>query len=314
MPIPTFTLLLIDAAGHTVLIADGPSGEILAELPLPPACTPVDLAVTPNGGRAYLALATSTDSGALCGLVTGQRPTLESLPVVLPRPARLAVSPDGRAALIADPAGDLYSLDLSSLILTAWGRPPGSGACAGLAAGHREIYGAWETDGGGVIAAYSPDGRLVRLSRLGGIPTGLTAAGGRLLVPFTASPFSGEGLVVYDQQSGAPTVLTIHCSRCAASAPASPIHAAAAADGGTVYLACEDSAGVIVIDLAVGDVSGFIPLGRSVSRLALVPGDRFAVAASNANADLCLIDLVNRRPLAITATKREILAPLAVID
>ena len=313
MPIPPFTLLLLDAAGHAVLVADGPTGEILAELPLPPAGTPVDLAVVPAGGRALLALATAADSGALCSISLGH-PELESLPVVLPRPERLAVTPDGRIAFIADQAGGLYRLDLASLTLVAWGKPQDSSACVGLVAWPQAVCGAWETDGGGVIAVYSLNGRLDSLCRLGGSPTGLTAAGGRLLVPFAASPFSGEGLVVYDPQSETPTVITLRCSRCAAAAPASPIHAVADADGGSVYLACEDSAGVVVVDLAAGCASGFIPLGRSVSRLALVPGGRFAVAASNANADLCLIDLVNRRPLAFTASQREILTPLAVVD
>lgn len=313
MPVPPFRLLLLDAAAHAALLADGPGGEILAELPLPPGFIPVDLAIDPGRARAFVALA-SPGGGALCA-ISLVAPALERLPVLLPAPARLAIAGDGRALCLADQAGELYALDLATLTLAAWSKPPGAGVCVGLVAGPQGLCGAWEEEKGGLTAAYSPSGQLTRLTPLGGAPTGLAAAPqGRLLVPFAPGPFSGEGLAILGPSEVPPVVITLRCPRCAAALPAYPIHAAVAAAGRTAYLVCEDSTGIVVVDLDAGEACGFIPLGRSVSRLALVPGDRFAVAASNPNADLCLIDLVNRRPLAFTACEREFLSPLAVID
>ncbi len=312
MPLPPFALLLLDAAGPALLLADGPSGEILAELPLPSGYTAVDLVRGP--GRVFVPLAGQGGSGLLCQLDLSQR-TADVLPLALPQPAQFASAADGLAAYLADPAGILYSYDLATATGAAWGKPAGARACAGLAAGKDEICGVWEADGGGLFAAYSPAGELVRTRRLGGVPTGLTTAPGGFVIPFAASLFSGEGIAVLPRENAEPpAVINIQCSRCAAARPSYPVHAAVAPDGPTVYVACEDSAAVTVVDLAAGLVTGTVALGRSVSRLAVTADGRFAVASSNANADLCLIDLINRRLLAITASPREILSPLAIID
>lgn len=314
MPLPSFALLLLDAAGHALLLADGPSGEILAELPLPPGFMAIDLVRGPHPGQAFIPLAGDGGTGLLCRLDLARR-SLDALPLALPHPACLAPAADGLSVYLADPAGVLYVFDLGTGAGAAWEKPAGAQACTGLAAGPEEICGVWETDGGGLFAVYSPAGELVRTRRLGGIPTSLAAAPGGFVIPFAASPFSGEGVAVIPRENAAPpAVITLQCSRCAAVRPSYPVHAAIAPDGQTAYIACEDSAAVVMVDLAAGLVSGSFVLGRSVSRLAVTADGRFAVATSNATADLCLIDLVNRRLLAITAGPREILSPLAIID
>ncbi len=309
-----FTLLLLDAAGHALLLADGPSGEILAEFPLPQGFAAIDLVAVPASRQAYVTLAGHSGWGALCQIDLAARAAENPAPPLpLPHPVQIALAADQLTAYIADPAGALHALDLATATCAAWGKPPEAGACAGLAVAAGEIHGVWETAGGGLAAAYSPAGRLLRICRLGGVPTGLTAAAGRLLVPFTAGPFSGEGLLALPTTAGdPPAVIHIQCSRCAAGHPVYPVHAASA-DGETVYVACEDSATIAVVDLAAGVVTGTIALGRSVSRLSLTADGRFAVATSSANADLCLIDLVNRRPLAFSACRCELLSPLAII-
>jgi hypothetical protein len=310
-----FTLLLLDAAGHALLLADGPSGEILAEFPLPQGFAAIDLIAAPASRQAYVTLAGHSGWGGLCQIDLAARaaePSAQPLP--LPHPVQFALAADRLTAYITNPAGVLHALDLAVATCSAWSKPPDTGACAGLAVVAGEIHGVWETGGGGLAAVYSPAGELLRTCRLGGVPTGLTAVAGRLLIPFTAGPFSGEGLLVLPAAGSAPpVVIHIQCSRCAAGYPVYPVHAASA-DGQTAYVACEDSAAVAVVDLVAGAVTGTIALGRSVSRLCLTADGRFAVATSNANADLCLIDLVNRRPLAFTVCSRELLSPLAIID
>ncbi len=309
-----FTLLLLDAAGHALLLADGPSGEILAEFPLPQGYAAIDMIAGPRPGHAFVTLAGDNGTGALCKIdLTARSADHPALPFPLPHPVQISFAADELTAYLADPAGVLHALDLATAVCSVWDKPPDAAACAGLAVAGDEIHGVWEADGGGLAAVYSPAGTLLRTCRLGVVPTSLSAASGLLLATFTASPASGEGLIIFPPDGGDPIVITIQCSRCAAVHPVYPAHAATA-DGKTAYVACEDSASVAVVDLAAGAATGTIFLGRSVSRLSLTADGRFAVASSNANADLCLIDLVNRRPLAFTASRRELLRPLAIID
>jgi len=314
MPLPSFTLLLLDAAAHAILLAAGPSGEILAEVPLPPGYVAVDLVRSTLPDQAFVPLAGNGGAGLLCRVDLPRR-AAEILPQTLPPPAQLPAGADGPAVYLADPAGTLYAVDLLTGACQTWDTPADALACAGIAAGRDLVCGVWETDSGGLFAAYTPAGALIRACRLGGVPTGLTVAGDSLIIPFAASAFSGEGIIVLSRENPVPpVVITIQCSRCAAAHPVCPVHAAALPDGRTAYVASEESAAVAVVDLAAGAVTGAIALGRAISRLAVTADGRFAVAASNANADLCLIDLVNRRPLAFSATSREILSPLAIID
>ncbi|MDT8903145.1 hypothetical protein [Anaeroselena agilis] len=309
-----FTLLLLDAAGHSLLLADGPSGEVLAEFPLPRGYAAIDLLPGPGRNHAFVTLAGHNGTGALCKIdLTARAADHSAMPFPLPHPVQFSLAGDGLVAYLADPAGIPHALDLATAACSTWEKPPDASACAGLAVAGNEIHGVWEADGGGLAAVYSPDGTLLRTCRLGVVPTSLSVVPGLLLATYTASPVSGEGLILFPPDGASPVVVTIQCSRCAASHPVYPAHAASA-DGLTAYIACEDSASVAVVDLAAATVTGTIHLGRSASRLSLTADGRFAIATSNANADLCLIDLVNRRPLAFTACRRELLRPLAIID
>jgi hypothetical protein len=313
MALPPFSLLLIDAAGPAALFVDGPSGEVFAEVPLPSGFAVVDL-ITSRTGQAFVAMTDQNGAGALCriDLLKG---TAETLSIDMPHPAQLVLADDSRTAYLADAAGVLHVLDFAATSRSTWDKPAGTMGCVGLAVSRDEVCGAWETAGGGLLATYSPSGALVRTCRLSGVPTGLIAGSGKLIIPFTASPLNGEGLFVFSQESVFPSeIITIQCLHCAVVHPAYPVQAVIARDGRTVYVACEGSASVAVIDIEAGLLTDNITIGRSVSRLALTADDRFAVASSNANADLCLLDLVNHRLVAVTAGDREILSPLAIID
>jgi DNA-binding beta-propeller fold protein YncE len=310
-----FTLLAIDALSHAVLIVDGPSGEILTELPLPRGFSAIDLAVSADGSTAYISLGRDDGTGSL-RLLDLKSHTLDSSSPLIPYPAKFCLAPIGQTVYLTDRSGALFAFALGTSSLTAWNKPPDAGLCAGLACDGEALYGVWENAGGGVLASFDRQGGRVAEHAIGGIPTNLILDRGLLFVPFTASAFSGEGIcfLAPKQNDGPCAVVTFQCSRCSAVAKAYPVHVTVDPDKQVAYVACEDNATVAVVDIAGARLLASIPLGRSVSRLALLPDRRFAVASSNMFADLCLVDLVNKRPLSFTATKRELLAPLAVTE
>jgi DNA-binding beta-propeller fold protein YncE len=310
-----FKLLVIDAVGHAVLCVDGPSGEILTELPLPRGCSAVDLAVCTDYQAAYISLANSDGTGSL-RLLDLRALTLDSSSPLIPYPAKFCPAPARETVYLADRCGSLYAFALGTSTLTSWSKPAGSGSCAGLACDGELLYGAWETDFGGVIATFDRQGNMLTEYAIGGIPTNLILDHqGRLFIPYTASAFSGEGVCFFSpkQKDALCAVVTLQCSRCCIIGRAYPIHVAVDPEGQVAYVACEDNATIGVIDIAGARLIGSISLGRSVSRIHLLPDSRFAIASSNMFADLCLVDLVNKRPVSFTATKREILCPLAII-
>lgn len=310
-----FKLLVIDALSHAALIADGPSGEILTELPLPRGYSAVDLAVSTDFRTACISLGRDDGTGSL-RLLDLKSHTLDSSSPLIPYPAKVCLSPVGQTVYLADRAGALYALALGTCALTGWKKPHGAGACAGLACDGETVYGAWESASGGVLASYDPTGGITAEHAIGGIPTNLILDRGRLFIPFTATAFSGEGVcfLTPGQNDGPGAVVLLQCSRCSAVAKAYPIHVAVDPAKQVAYVSCEDNATIGVIDIAAARLLAGFSLGRSVSRLTLLPDRRFAVASSNMFADLCLVDLVNRRPFSFTATKRDILSPLAIIE
>jgi DNA-binding beta-propeller fold protein YncE len=314
MEIGPFKLLVLDALSHAALIADGPSGEILTEIPLPRGFSAVALTVSTDFQTAYISLGSDDGTGSLRLLDLKSR-TLDSSSPLIPYPAQFCLAPAGESVYLADRSGALYALALGTSSLAAWKKPAGAGRCAGLACDGEELYGAWETAAGGILAGFDRQGNSIAEHAIGGIPTNLIADRGQLFVPFTASAFSGEGVCFFSpkQNDGPCAVVALQCSRCCAVAKAYPIHVAVDRQGQVAYVACEDNATIGVIDLASARLLASIPLGRSVSRLTLLPDSRFAVGSSNMFADLCLVDLVNKRLLSFTATKREILSPLAII-
>jgi hypothetical protein len=256
----------------------------------------------------------SRGAGALCRLILGDF-SLCRLPLALPPTAQFALAPDG-TAFFADISGGIHVADPAAQKLTAWGRPGTAARCVGLTSDAVALYSVWEHAAGGSLAVFDRNGRLTRESDIGGVPTGVTVDHrGRLYIPFTAGAGSGEGVLIQDaaQTGGETCVVAIRCSGCAATSRAYPIHVAVAPDGQTAYVCDEDAAAISIIDLGTMSLRPSIVLGRSISRLALLPGGYFAVATSNMFADLCLVDLVNGRLLAFTVNDREI-TQLAVID
>ena len=116
----------------------------------------------------------------------------------------------------------------------------------------------------------------------------------------------GEGMAIFPlDEINAPTYLVINpADNCAISAY--PCHIALNDEKSRAYITNEDSGSISMIDLLRHEIIASIQIGRSITTLSLLPDNRFAIAASNMFADLSLIDLVNRRLIAVSEIDAEL--------
>ncbi|SMD09137.1 YncE family protein [Sporomusa malonica] len=310
-----YKLLAVDAATHAIIIADGLSGEIVTELAYSPELSPTELVVTPDYTKAYLpCAATNGKNGILAVNLTSL--SLYRLPISIPYPAQF-VLPETSAttAYLAEPCGALYRLDLTTMSSQALGAPATKSSCVGLAADAEKIYAAWEHHAGGTVMELAPDGTISWQYDIAGIPTNIILAANRLIVPFTNTAFTGEGVALFNlsKKRTSPAVVTIQCPSCPSSLAAYPCHAAVAPDNQTAYIVNEDGASIFVINLNTAQIVDRLAIGRSLSRLYLIPGTELAIGTSNLFADLSLIDLASGPLLAVTNTKRQLLSTIAIL-
>jgi DNA-binding beta-propeller fold protein YncE len=305
----------VDITTPAIILADGPSGEILNELSFAPELTPTELAVTPDYTKAYLPCAATNGKNSILAVNLSSL-ALYSLPIVIPYPAQFVLpETSDTIAYLAEPCGNLHRLDLTTMSIELLGAPAVKASCVGLAADAESIYTAWEHAAGGTIMGLKTNGNINWQYDIAGIPTNIILAGSRLLVPFTNTAFTGEGVALFNvnKKSPSPAVVTIQCPSCPSGLAAYPCHAALAADNRTAYIINEDSASICVIDLETAQVVDRLTLGRSLSRLYLLPDSHLALGTSNLFADLSLIDLTNGSLLAVTNTKRQLLSTIAIL-
>ncbi|XER15818.1 hypothetical protein SATMO3_61170 [Sporomusa aerivorans] len=305
----------MDAATHAVIIADGPSGEILSELSFAATLTPTELAVTPDYTKAYLPCAGTNGKNSLLA-VNLTSMSLYSLPLDIPYPAQFVLAEaDPASAYLAEPSGSLHHLDLTTMSTKLLGTPLAKASCVGLATHDAKIYTAWEHSAGGTVMEIGTDGTISWQYDFAGIPTNIISAGSRLIVPFTNTAFTGEGVALFNlnRKTSSPAVVTIQCPSCPSGLAAYPCHAAVAADNKTAYIVNEDGASIFTIDLETAKIIDRLAIGRSLSRLYLIPESQLAIGTSNLFADLSLIDLAGGPPLAVTNTRRQILSSIALL-
>ncbi|XEQ99362.1 hypothetical protein SPX_42610 [Sporomusa paucivorans] len=242
--------------------------------------------------------------------------SLYCLPLCIPYPAQFVLAQaDAATAYLAEPCGSIHRLDLTTMNAELLGTPATKASCVGLAADAESIYTAWEHNAGGTIMALSMTGAILWQYDMAGIPTNIILAGNRLIVPFTNTAFAGEGVVLFNlsKKPSSPVIVTIQCSSCPSGLAAYPCHAAVTADNRTAYIVNEDGASIFVIDLETAQIIDRLTIGRSLSRLYLIPDSQSAIGTSNLFADLSLIDLANGSLLAVTNTKRQLLSTMAIL-
>lgn len=310
-----FWLILADMTRHTMLLVDGNTNEIIAELSYPPSYQPQSF-VPAGADTVYIPAAAGSAAGCVLKL-TLTAPALSVLPAALPAaPAAAAWDERDQVLYIAGDRHDLYALDSGGAVRTVKG--PVSGDFTGLIAHAGIIYAATAHHSGGALLALDGAGRTAAVWDTAGTPTNLhlTPDKRALAMPFTASPFTGEGLALFplatDGLPQAPAVINIQCSSML-GLHAYPCHVAFGPDSRLAYVVNEDCATISVVDLAARTAIGCIPVGRSISELHLRPDGRLAFATSHLFADITVIDLVNGRPLAASAMPQELYGRMCLV-
>ena len=294
---------------------DGPSGEILTELPFSPDLSPTELTVTADYTKAFLPCANTSGKNEILTVNLLSR-TLYSLPMAIPYPAQFILAETSQtSAYLAEACGTLHRFDLAAMSNQPLGAPAVKASCVGLAADAERIFAAWEHHAGGTIMELDINGNITWQNDIAGIPTNIILAGSRLIVPFTNTAFTGEGVALFNlsKKRRTPMVVTIQCPSCPSSLAAYPCHAAVAADDQTAYIVNEDGASIFVIDLSTGQIVDRLAIGRSLSRLYLIPNTDQAIGTSNLFADLSLIDLASGQLLAVTNTQRQLMSSIAIL-
>ncbi|QDR83020.1 YncE family protein [Sporomusa termitida] len=293
---------------------DGPSGEILTELAFSPELSPTELTVTADYTKAYLPCANTSGKNEIL-TVNLINQTLYSLPMTIPYPAQFILAETSlTSAYLAEACGTLHRFDLAAMSSQTLGAPAVKASCVGLAADAGRIYAAWEHHAGGTIMELDTNGNIAWQNDIAGIPTNIILAGSRLIVPFTNTAFTGEGVALFNlsKKRRIPLVVTIQCPSCRSLA-AYPCHAAVAPDNQTAYIVNEDGASIFVIDLSTAQIIDRLAIGRSLSRLYLIPNTDQAIGTSNLFADLSLIDLASGQLLAVTNTQRQLMSSIAIL-
>lgn len=278
--------------------------------------TPTELVVTPDYTKAYLPCAATTGNNTILA-VNLTSMSLYSLPLPIAYPAQFILAASTASlAYLAEPNGSLHSLDLITMSSKLLGSPAVKASCVGLAADNEAVYTAWEHSAGGTVMKLSAaDGSIHWQYDIAGIPTNIILAENQLLVPFTNTAFTGEGVALFKTNKNCPVpiIVTIQCPSCPSGLAAYPCHAAFSADKRTAYIVNEDSASICVIDLETAQTIDRLVLGRSLSRLYVLPDSHLALGTSNLFADLSLVDLTNGSLLSVTNTKRQLLSTIAIL-
>lgn len=311
-----FGLILADMAQHTILLVDGNTSEITAELPYPPAYRPQSFVPAPP----HAVYITATQDGSAGGVLklALAAPTLSVLTAALPAaPTAAAWDAERRLLFVAHAGAGLCNIDEQGTVTPLDGQI--SGEIVGLIATGGLLHAAIVRDAGGALLTLDETGRAAAIWEVAGTPTNLhlTPDKHTLAMPFTATAFTGEGLITFplaaDGLPQAPQIIHIQCSSMV-GLHAYPCYAAFSADSRLAYVVNEDCATISVLNLAAHTAGGCIPIGRSISELHLRPDGRLAFATSHLFADLTVIDLVNGRPLAASALPQEIYGRMCLVN
>lgn len=317
MDLPQYKILAADLSQHALLIFDCPSCRTIAQIPYPASVVPVKLVVKQDGKKAYMA-ANDQAAGKGCLYVLNlDALSLYQLPIDMPPIGQFALHPNGTAAYMAGTDSTLRHFDTASLSLDVWGCPGSHAACTGLTVTDTGIFTIWEENSKGALLSFDHNGRLAHEATFSAVPTSITAAPtSSLIITFTSSQEAGEGVLMLDDALSScqePSIITTLCPKDLLSHQNYPVYAALASNGSTAYIVNEESASVSIVDLKQQIVTGYILVGRGISRLYILPGNTFALASSSLFADLILIDLVNSKVLSTTLPQHELHPDIALL-
>jgi len=303
MLLPPCRLVLFDCTDNALLLTESTRGEVLSRFSLPPAYRPLALLSADTGIFFFANGKTDGIAYTLCGTAWSR------IAAPLPKMTAVCASPTEPVCYLASARHTLYRLDTRSGKLSSLGSSPY--ICRALVHG-TYLASVWETADGSICALHKNDGTTFSEHRLDGtIPTSMMA-GSTLLCPFANGKTHGEGLHLIATDTPSPTVTTISLRPSSLRGPSTDPYSVLTI-GDTLCLVSEATGTITKIARPTGEMIGSYALGRSISRLYLLPDERFAIATSNMFADLSLVDLVNEMLLTISICPHELFHQIAVL-
>lgn len=305
MELSNAKLLAIDLGTSEVLTIDLTSQVILSRIPYLNTYTPNGIFINAEKTKACLA-ATTNNEGALF-IIDIATNSLYKLPATLPHLSQITLTNDLRSAYFVDQTATLYHFDTTTMKSTPLVNPDITTChCNGICVFNDTVYTIWENDNQGIIAGFSLEGEIVFERFISGIPTNLYALPDKIMTTFTKNKLHGEGFAIFPlDEINTPNYLVINpADNCAISAY--PCHITLNEAQTIAYVTNEDSGSISIIDLETMQITTSIQIGRSITTFALLPDSRFALAGSNMFADLSLIDIVNRRLMAVSEIGSEL--------
>lgn len=303
-----YQLLIVDTTAQTLLVVDGLTNAIIAELALPPTEAITALYPADDGSKVFLPAAGNGGNGSL-HILNLANYTLYRLPVAIAHPEYFALQQT--IAHFADPAGNLYRLDTATLAITLEKPNEAQFSCMSLASQGNQLFALWEDGTEGLFSILNAQGQLVREYRLPGAPTAMTVDPEGMAYVALAGENQQLGLAAIGKEAGEqlPTALKLTCPHCKAALTGYPIDLALTAS--TIYIITEDGA-LTVIDKQTLRPTHHMLLGQPLDKIHLVPDSNQAIGLSVMKGNLARIDLSAGRITALTATSHY-LGPIAVI-
>ena len=272
-------------AGARVQILDAETHTLLVDSDLGDGSVITDAVVTGDGDTLYVVLRSwvlvvDARTGRLRGRLQG-----------VAHPHRLALSSDGEVLHVTNPTDDLlYLVDADTGVLRD-----------AVRAGH-----------GPRAAIAAPDDavRTYVISLDGVYETAATGETARI-VPSVADPVgiavgtTGATLVVAGRVSGNVGVVDVEqrLLTTAIATGGAPIDVDLSADGRTAYAGSFTAPGAIfVVDLDTATLSGVLPAPRGITDIAVLPGDRWLLAASYGTGVVAKIDLSGEEATTLVPT------------
>lgn len=304
----SFRLLIVDLTARSLLIVDGATNMIIAELPLSSDEAITAICPSADGSRVYLPAAGNAGKGSLyvLNLLTT---SIYRLPVTIAHPAWFTLA--DQTAYLADPSGQLYALDTVSLAVKEWGNPVLDAQCAGLAASSAAVFSLWESETDPQAIVFSLAGEMKGCVSLPGTPVALTvSADGNAY----AACWLADNAIDLVSIPAVPAESLPACSRlvCPVCRQVLTGYPSALVNANQTLFVVTDEGAFTAVDLVSRQPVSHAVLTKPLDSLHLSPDGRRAIGHSLARGDLALVDLEGGRIIAMTATDHR-LGPIGII-
>lgn len=256
--------------------------------PIPTGSQPMGVALTPDGGTAYVA---NRGSNNVTVIDTEAGTVVKTIPVGQ-EPSGVAVSPDGKTVYVGNHAdGTITPIDTQTNTagpaFPADAPPMSRSISLAVSPDGKTIYAAGFTSGG--VTPF--DAKTHAMGSLIPVSAGLT---GIAITP------DGKTAYVVDEHMGGNTVTPVDLTEHAAGTPIAvgqgPRSLAITRDGHAVYVTNGNSNSVSVIDTSTNHVTHTIAVGSGPSGIAITPDDKTAYVHNAGDGTVTPIDLATKQP------------------